>query len=609
MPDLIAQGTRREDRWRRRVPPGVSILLGRSAGRWSASWDDHVSREHARIVLQDGKLHVHTLPGSKNPVFFQGKKRESFRVGLGQHFVIGQTTFTLSDESVNVAVHTRPPVTEQTFSHEYLRHLNFANPEDRLAIISRIPERVALAHGPMDLHEQMVRVIFEGIPIAAAVAVCQVAASDTSKVDFLHWDRTDNYPIDASRRLISKAVENQETVVNTWTDREPSLTESATASSEDFTQAENTTWAFCVPFDSSSGRSGSAKGLALYVAGSQTRAFSGTVHDLQEEMKFAEIVVSTIGSFYQVRELQRRQAALGQFFSAPVIAALEEGDAEETLTPREADVTVLFCDLRGFSRATEQSADDLLGLLQRVSDALGVLTQRILGEGGVIGDFHGDAAMGFWGWPLPQEDAAHRAARAALMILDEFRQFSESTSESTAFRIGVGIASGRVVAGKIGTTDQVKVTAFGPAVNLASRLESMTKLFNASVLIDETTAAMLATQKPSSANPDTSTPAEGNMDWRIRRLAVVKPYGLESSIDVHELLPPAKSYPLLSDDHVEFYEEALTAFVDGDWAKAWEKLHLVPAADPSKDFLTTYIASRNRTAPADWDGVIRLDSK
>ena len=161
--------------------------------------------------------------------------------------------------------------------------------------------------------------------------------------------------------------------------------------------------------------------------------------------------------------------------------------------------------------------------------------------------------------------------------------------------MGIGLASGRVVAGKIGTTDQVKVTAFGPAVNLASRLENMTKRLNASILCDAETSVRLST--------DISLPL------RNRRLAVVRPYGMDSTIDIHELLPTEDAYPLLSDAHIRHYESALEAFIAGDWNTAWSELHNVPAADPSKDLLTTYIASRRRVAPPDWDGVICLDSK
>src|SRR4029450_11982130 len=165
--------------------------------------------------------------------------------------------------------------------------------------------------------------------------------------------------------------------------------------------------------------------------------------------------------------------------------AISAQEPEQVLAPREADVTVLFCDLRGFTRESERSAGDLLGLLQRVSQALGVMTHEILAQGGVVGDFHGDAAMGFWGWPIVQPDSVERACRAALGIRAAFG----SEDVLSDFRVGIGMASGRAGAGKIGTVGQVKVRVFGPGVNLASRLETMTRQLRASILIDPPTAA------------------------------------------------------------------------------------------------------------------------
>jgi len=117
-------------------------------------------------------------------------------------------------------------------------------------------------------------------------------------------------------------------------------------------------------------------------------------------------------------------------------------------------VAVLFCDLRGFSRETERHADDLLGLLQRVSNALGVMTRHIRQQGGVVGDFQGDAAMGFWGWPLPQKDAVLRTCSAALAVRAEF----EATE---GFHAGIGVATGRA--------DQ-KVTVFLIGITSAANM-------------------------------------------------------------------------------------------------------------------------------------------
>ncbi|HEY2881758.1 MAG TPA: adenylate/guanylate cyclase domain-containing protein, partial [Pirellulales bacterium] len=248
-------------------------------------------------------------------------------------------------------------------------------------------------------------------------------------------------------------------------------------------------------------------------------------------------------------------------------------------------------------RTSERSASDLLGLLERVSKALGVMTHQILENRGVVGDFQGDAAMGFWGWPLAEPGSAQKAARAALAIRAQFQAAAAQTDHPLAdFRVGIGIATGRAVAGKIGTIDHVKVTVFGPVVNLAARLESMTKFLNASVLLDPRTAEMLRRDLP---------PELG----RVRRVAKVRPYGLESAWEVSELLPPEQEFPALKEEHLRQYEAALDAFIAGNWQQALDLLHNVPAEDSVKDFLTVYIAQHHRTPPPNWDGVVVLEAK
>src|SRR4029078_5927947 len=123
------------------------------------------------------------------------------------------------------------------------------------------------------------------------------------------------------------------------------------------------------------------------------------------------------------------------------------------------------------------------------------------------------------------------------------------------FRAGIGIATGRAVAGKIGTSDHVKVTVFGPGVNLAARLGTMKKFWNTSILVDPNTAAILRRQLRSELG-------------RVRRVAVVRPYGLDSSVEVSELLPPESAYPELTDQNLRDYERALESFLKGQWQEA-----------------------------------------
>jgi adenylate cyclase len=152
------------------------------------------------------------------------------------------------------------------------------------------------------------------------------------------------------------------------------------------------------------------------------------------------------------------------------------------------------------------------------------------------------------------------------------------------------------VAGKIGTIDQVKVTVFGPVVNLASRLEGMTRILHAPILVDERTAIVVRNQ----LSPKVA---------RLRRVAVVKPYGLDRKVEVTELLPSESEYPHLSDQNIADYERALDDLIAGRWPQAFDRLHRVPADDRVKDFLTVLIAQHNRTPPDNWNGVIPLSTK
>jgi adenylate cyclase len=594
MPDLIAQGPQPQNRWRRQLPRGETIVLGRTTPTWSVPWDDQISRRHAELCWDQGRLEVKKNASATNPIFVEGRRSAEFDVRPGEHFVIGKTTFTLTDDQVNVSVDVPHPVTEQAYSSKYLKGVRFRNADQRIDVLSRLPEIVSGATSDNELFVRLVNVLLTGIPRAAAAAIVSAdpGAPAGQRVEVLHWDRRvltgDDFQ--SSERLIVEALREGKGLVHVWRGTHD---EGGPA----FTISDEADWAFCVPVEGNS-----CRGWAIYVAGTfSDDKLSGSrpsdPHDLRDDMKFAELAASTLGNLREMRLLARTHASLSGFLSPVVIEALAGEDPERVLAPREALVTVLFCDLRGFSRTSEQSADDLLGLLNRVSESLGVMTRHIHQQGGVVGDFHGDAAMGFWGWPLEQKDSIQRACLAALGIRAEFEAAARRGDHALSdFRMGIGVATGNAVAGKIGTVDQVKVTVFGPVVNLASRVEGMTKILRAPILIDHHTAQALREH----VSPD---------EARVRRVAVVRPYGLNMPVEVSELLPPAVEYPQLTDENLAAYEAALDALLDRDWPKAFELLHQVPADDRVKDFLTVFIAQHNRTPPADWDGVIPLSSK
>jgi adenylate cyclase len=625
VPDLIAQGVEDQQRWRRSLPAETAVVLGRSGGPWAVPWDPHISRRHATLRWSGEELEVGRLPETHNPIFLHGKEIERGTLRPGEHFVIGHTTFTLADQRVNITSDVPDPIEQQSFSAQYLRQVQFRHPDHRIEVLSRLPDVISGAAHDAELVVRLVTMLLAGVvraDAAAVVAAEEVAggewrvagdgAAGTASPDanevrdreaggvqlspsrtthhpspatrVLHWDQrlvlTNDFK--PSQGLIVEALRQRQSVLHVWRG-------TARSGEAQFTESETFDWAFCTPVLGKA-----CAGWGLYLAGRFNRQLEGASHcsdpsDLREDVKFTELVAAMLSSLRQMRQLEHRQATLSQFFSPVVLETLAVEDPEVVLAPRETTVSVMFCDLRGFARETERSADDLLGLLARVSTALGVMTHHIREEGGVVGDFQGDAALGFWGWPLPQPDAVRRTSQAALGIRHQF--------EATAnFHAGIGIATGRAVAGKIGTTDQVKVTVFGPVVNLASRLEGMTKLLQVPILVDEVTARAIR----NTVSCDVA---------RVRRLAVVRPYGMDTPLEVSELLPPAAAYPELTDAHLESYEAALDAFLAGRWREAFHLLHRIPSDDRAKDFMTVYMAQHNRTPPPHWDGVIPLGYK
>jgi len=585
--ELVAQGLELKQRWRTAVHPGDQLLIGRSpAADLVIPWDRLVSKRHAQIAVREREIAVQRLSAAKNPLLFDGQSVDSCTVPVGRQFVIGNTTLRL-EESTPAPQTT--PLEERAFNAQQLRRVRYQDPENRLEVLTRLSAVIAGARNDSELHELLVGLLLRGVVHAEAVAIVSCVADDV--VDRYSERRRETAgAVRPSRRLVFEALQHRRSsVLHVWSAGDGRETEP--------TLRQELDWAYCTPVD----------GLAeepsgLYVTGRMGTSFvPGTTltegAQLEADVKFTELVAEIIGAVLKAQRLERQKAGLRQFFAPPILSALGDDLDTTLLEPCECDVAVMFCDLRGFSQRAEHEASNLIGLLERVSRALGVMTHQILEHGGVTGDFQGDAALGFWGWPFPSPDAAVRACRAALGIRAAFARAAAQKDHPLAdFTMGVGIAHGRAVAGKIGTEEQVKVTVFGPVVNLAQRLESMTKTLRAPILLDEAAAAIVRERMSSD-------------EGRLRRLARVLPYGMETPVLVSELVPSQRDFPELRDDHIAEFERGVEHFIAGRWEEAYRSLHAMPPGDRAQDFLLHHITQFGRIAPPTWDGIVRLPGK
>jgi len=201
------------------------------------------------------------------------------------------------------------------------------------------------------------------------------------------------------------------------------------------------------------------------------------------------LIALTNRSLRQMFTGLRRRDNLTRFLPRQIVErVLDVG--EGALRPVQAEVTVLFSDIRGFTAFSESL--EPREVLEFLDDYLGHMAQIVKGHDGLVNKFLGDGLLAFWGLPDPTADHASPALRAAL---DMRRKLAELNAVRAArgqaqVRFGVGIHSGRVAAGMLGGADQHEYTIIGDVVNLASRIEGLTKGHGVDILVSESTWAL-----------------------------------------------------------------------------------------------------------------------
>jgi len=198
-----------------------------------------------------------------------------------------------------------------------------------------------------------------------------------------------------------------------------------------------------------------------------------------------------IGAGLEKKRLRDQQHDLiRRFATAEVAQDLEESGF--TLGGHFVEATVMFSDIRGFTSLVEQqSPADTIELLNTYYT---LMFEAISEQGGVVNQMVGDGLMAIFGAPLPLPNHSEQAVRAALEMIEMIDLFNldQAASHRPSIRIGIGIATGQVIAGYTGTQRRATYTCVGDTVNLAARLEAYTKVAKQPILIDETTRQSLS---------------------------------------------------------------------------------------------------------------------
>jgi class 3 adenylate cyclase len=204
----------------------------------------------------------------------------------------------------------------------------------------------------------------------------------------------------------------------------------------------------------------------------------------------AVLLKARIGSSLEKKRLRDQQQEMVRRFATSEVA-LDLQESGFALGGRRVHVTVMFSDIRGFTAMVEAQAPE--ETIELLNSYYALMFEAISGHGGVVNQMIGDGLMAIFGAPLPLPDHAAAATRAALEMVEmvEMLNTQRQAEAKPSIRIGIGIATGDVVAGYTGTQQRATYTCIGDTVNLAARLESHTKVAQRTILIDPATFAAL----------------------------------------------------------------------------------------------------------------------
>jgi adenylate cyclase len=303
------------------------------------------------------------------------------------------------------------------------------------------------------------------------------------------------------------------------------------------------------------------------------------------EAALLEVLAGAVSSGLARQREEQRRASLTQFFS-PRIAEQLESD-QNLLSGQDAEVTVLFCDIRGFSGVAERVGPQRT--IQWINDVLTELSLCVMRHDGVLVDYIGDELMAMWGAPGVQLDHAERACMAACEMLSQTEPLRQRWSEVTpeGFGFGIGINTGMARVGNTGSKIKFKYGPLGNVVNVASRVQGVTKQAGVRALLTSTTAAAIA-----------------GKNFDLRRIATVGVVGIKEPINLLQLAhdePP--NWRIMRDK----YEKSLQLFEACDYSGAARQLatlvHEFPDDQPSLILLGRVVSAltdKSKTADPVW---------
>lgn len=292
--------------------------------------------------------------------------------------------------------------------------------------------------------------------------------------------------------------------------------------------------------------------------------------------------VKFISEFRQKQQIKKQ---FGTYLSPALVEKLQKNPELLKLGGETRELSIMFTDVRGFTSISEHYGEDVQGLTKIMNRYMTAMTQKILDNNGTLDKYIGDAQMAFWNAPLDDKDHAKHAVKTALEMLGDLDAFNREVAEEGVppFGMGLGINSGSVVVGNMGSNQRFDYTCLGDAVNLASRLEGQSKTYGVKIILGPITAEQVKDE------------------YNTVELDCIAVKGKKVGV---------KIFTIAETPDIKGHKKYLRAYYDGEWKAAKLIANELKTNNPElEQYYTNMIERMNEGLPKDWDGTFRATSK
>ena len=292
--------------------------------------------------------------------------------------------------------------------------------------------------------------------------------------------------------------------------------------------------------------------------------------------------VKFISEFLQKQQIKKQ---FGTYLSPAMVEKLQKDPSLLKLGGETRELSIMFTDVRGFTTISEHYGKDVQGLTQIMNRYMTAMTAKIIENEGTLDKYIGDAQMAFWNAPLDDKDHAVNAVKTGLVMLEDLDEFNKEIAHENipAFGMGLGINTGDVVVGNMGSVQRFDYTCLGDSVNLASRLEGQSKNYGVRIVLGPKTAEYVKDVYP------------------VIEMDCIAVKGKTEGVKIYTV---GKTVEYMHDEFLKNYYR-------GSWKEAlrWAKMMVNNDDVTIKEYYEKMIERLEEGIPPEWDGTYRATSK